>query len=122
MLQDVQTKKILKTRCAYDQLKPKIVSELHIDKEQDESNQISDSNINNNIIGADNVENIENMDDISCTKLQSSVDRFKSLLESTTWVISDEVDDFQGLLKTIGRLKNIVKMSKRNSSNEPIKE
>ena len=98
------------------------MSELHIDKEQDESNQISDSNINNNIIGADNVENIENMDDISCTKLKSSVDRFKSLLESTTWVISDEVDDFQGLLKTIGRLKNIVKMSKRNSSNEPIKE
>ena len=91
------------------------MSELHIDKEQDESNQISDSNINNNIIGADNEENIENMDDISCTKLQSSVDRFKSLLESTTWVISDEVDDFQGLLKTIGRLKKyIVKMSKRN--------
>ena len=123
LLQEVQTKKILKARCAYDQLKPKIVSELHIDKEQDESNQISDSNINNNIIGADNEENIENMDDISCTKLQSSVDRFKSLLESTTWVISDEVDDFQGLLKTIGRLKKyIVKMSKRNSSNEPIKE
>ena len=62
LLQEVQTKKILKARCAYDQLKPKIVSELHIDKEQDESNQISDSNINNNIIGADNEENIENMD------------------------------------------------------------
>lgn len=102
LLQDVKTKKTLKARCAYDQLKPKIESELHIDKEQDESNQISYSNINNNTIGADNIEDIdilENMDDISYTKLQSSVDRFKSLFESTAWVTSDEVDDFQDLLK-----------------------
>ena len=99
LLQDVQTKKILKARCAYDQLKPKIVSELHIDLKQYESNPIIDSNINKNIIRADNKNNIEDMDDISCTKLQSSVDRFKSLAESTIWVTSDEVDDFQGLLK-----------------------
>ena len=102
-LQHVQTKKISKARCAYDQLKPKIESELHIDKKQDESNQISVS-INNNTIGEDNIEHIEdidieNIDDISYTKLPSSVDRFKSLLESTTWVTSDEVDDFQDLLK-----------------------
>ena len=113
-----ETKSVLKTRCAWDQLKPRVNSMLQhandelksMDLDQSdhkESNDLSDMDESYNVESINDVVNISQIDknsNVSTYNLAASEQRFANLIDSSDWATSDEIDDFSELIK---KLKNI---------------
>ena len=96
-LMDIKTKRPLKARCAWEQLKPVRYSELHNQVEiiqNDNLQTVEELNDNITDIEVDDCEVVNNS-----MGYPSSEARFRNLAGSTAWVSSDEVDDVHQLIK-----------------------
>ena len=115
-LLNIKTNSELKGRSAWDQLKPEVVSDLHnFDNDQMETYHNEDVHTvkvaqNDQVVeDADTHSNSIDLEDmeIQTHDYLSSQVRFRSLVGSTAWLSSDEIDDFSELLKKSEKLAGL---------------